>query len=89
MSRSDHAVDVTIRNYRLAVDILGGRELSWQLAEDATVEDLLAGLGEQYDLDPDELLVMVNGRNIKQLDGTRTPLSDGDEVALSIGSVNE
>lgn len=80
---------VTIRTYRLARDQLGDKELTWTIGDGTTVRGLLADIGETHGVDPDDFLVMRNGRNIKQLDGLETPLQDGDEVTLSIGSMPE
>lgn len=85
----DSQASINVRTYRLARDRLGAKELSWSIDEGATVGELLAEIGETYDLDPDAFLVMKNRRNIKQLDGLDTPLSDGDAVTLSIGSLSE
>lgn len=80
---------ITIRTYRLARDILGAKELQWQIANDWTVADLLQSIEVEHGTDPDAFLVMVNGRNIKLLDSLDTPLSDGDAVTLAIGSIDE
>lgn len=84
---TDHAV--TIRTYRLARDILGAKELQWSIGDDWTVADLLADIEREHGTDPDAFLVMVNGRNIKLLDSLDTSLSDGDDVTLAIGSIDE
>lgn len=90
MSETDTTTDgLRIRTYRLARDRLGARELTRSLPEDPSVGGLLDELADEYDVDPDDFLVMVNGRNVKQLDGTATPLQDGDDLTLSIGSMSE
>jgi len=69
-----------------------GKELDVELDGKATVMDLLTGLcaphGSQ-DLVFDEsgmikkyVNILVNGRHIHSLSGTRTELVDGDEVAI-------
>lgn len=59
------------------------RHLTVPLAGGACVASLLAWCREEARIDlPDYLVVFVNGREAKQLQGEQTPLSDGDEVTI-------
>ena len=86
-NQTDNAVQ--IRTYRLARDLFGAKAVQWEIEEGDTVADLLEAIGSEHDVDPDDFLVMVNRRNIKQLDGTSTVLDAGDDVTISIGAINE
>ncbi|MHC1575488.1 MAG: ubiquitin-like small modifier protein 1 [Candidatus Methanogasteraceae archaeon] len=69
-----------------------GKELGVEPDGKTTMMDLLAGLcatHDAYDLIFDEsggikkyVNILVNGRTIQSLSGTRTELADGDEVAI-------
>jgi molybdopterin synthase sulfur carrier subunit len=69
-----------------------GKELCVELDGKATVMDLLTGLcapHNAHDMIFDEsgmikkyVNILVNGRHIQSLSGTRTELCDGDEVAI-------
>ncbi len=69
-----------------------GKELGVELDGKATVMDLLTRLcapHDAHDLIFDEsggikkyVNILVNGRHIQSLSGTRTELVDGDEVAI-------
>ena len=69
-----------------------GKELGVELDGKATVMDLLTGLCAphgSHDMIFDEsgmikkyVNILVNGRHIQSLSGTRTELCDGDEVAI-------
>ena len=50
----------------------------------ANVDSLLNNLAEEYELDPTECIVLVNGRHASLIDGGNTPLADGDEVAIAV-----
>lgn len=90
MSQEDRRrSEIRIKTYRLARDRFGAKELTRTLPEGATVGSLLAELAGEYDIEPDDFLVMKNGRNVKQLRGRDTRLADGDDVTLSIGSLSE
>ncbi len=55
------------------------------LPEGATVRDLLARWREEAcAVPPDNLLIIVNGQNARDMQGNLTPLSDGDEVTLML-----
>ena len=75
--------------------LLGHGQFEVAVADEATIDDLFRRLGELGDerLAPyvavpereDALLslrVLVNGRDISELDGRRTVLSEGDEVLV-------
>lgn len=90
MSQEDQPqAQIRIKTYRLARDRFGAKELTRMLPEGATVGYLLTELAGEYDIEPDDFLVMKNGRNVKQLEGRETGLADGDDVTLSIGSLSE
>lgn len=69
-----------------------GKELDVELNGKATIEDLLATLCVRYDLHDaifDEsgsirkyVNILKNGRHIQSLNGIRTELEDGDEIAI-------
>ena len=73
-------------------DLLGG-EKEIDLPDGSTVLDLLNSLasksgdlnGQIFDVSGkvrEDVNVMVNGRHFESLEGSKTPLSAGDEVAL-------
>ena len=86
---------VTVRTMALVKTLLGRGEVGVTLPDGATIDVLFRRLGELGDerLAPyvavpereDALLplrVVVNGRDIAQLDGRRTVLFDGDDVLV-------
>lgn len=88
---------VKVRSIALIRSLLGAGELEVDLAEGATVEDLIARLVEiggptlAPHLDPPKqesahapLRIMVNGRDITVLGGRRTVLAEGDDVLVFI-----
>lgn len=80
---------VTIRTYSRARLIVGRKELEWSLPPEQTIGALIDGLEDRYGVDPAETVVMVNGRNIKQLDGMATTLDNGDLVTVTIDPVRD
>ena len=76
--------EVTVRTYRRARHIIGEKELTRKIEPNADVRGLLDDLSASYDLNPEECIVMVNGRNINQLDGRLTSLSNGDLVVIAV-----
>lgn len=59
------------------------RERTVALPKGATVRDLLTRWREEEDSAlPDSLLIILNGRNVRHLQGDVTRLSHGDEVTL-------
>ena len=74
------------------IDITG--EKTTQIEGSENISQLINALCEKYDntfrdvlLDEDGnirdyLKVMVNGEDIRDLDGTETPLQDGDEIVM-------
>lgn len=86
---------VTVRTMALVKTLLGRGEVELSLPDGATIDILFRFLGQIGDerLAPyvavpereDALLplrVVVNGRDIADLDGRRTVLSDGDDVLV-------
>lgn len=89
MSEPNTAGAVSIRSYRLVRDYLGDKDVQWEIPDDGTVGSLIEDIADEHGADPDEFVAIVNGSNIKQLEGLRTQLHDGDELTLSLGSVPE
>ena len=81
--------EISIRSYRLVRDYLGKKQIKQNIPGNGTVGELVADIAEEHDADPDDFVVIVNGKNIKQLDGLETSLQHGDELTLSLGSVPE
>jgi molybdopterin converting factor small subunit len=70
-----------------------GRTSTVELPAGARLADLLLYLANRvgrtrpgylgpYPLDGDDLLILLNGRNLRTLDGLETPLRDDDTVVL-------
>jgi len=86
-------LNVRVKFYGMAYDEVGTRELSLELADGSTVDDLLSIIVDKY---PDltnlvydkkgvfreYLEVAVNKNDIIGLDGLKTGLSDGDTVLI-------
>ena len=82
---------VKIRPFAGFRNILG-KEIDADLAEGAIVDDLLQFLSSEHEglrarlFDErglkDDVNILVNGKNIASLKGTRTELRDGDEAVL-------
>jgi len=90
-------VKVKVRSIALIRSLLGAGELEVDLADGATIEDLVARLVEiggpalaPHLAPPKEesahapLRIMVNGRDITVLGGRRTVLAEGDDVLVFI-----
>ncbi len=88
---------IVVRSIALIKTLLGQGEMELELADGATIDDVLAELTEiggeklaPYVRVPKEesahapLRVMVNGRDIAALAGRKTTLADGDEVLIFI-----
>jgi len=86
------AMKVNVRVFGNLATVLGHKQIT-ELDQDATVLTLTnsmaqrAGLKRQgylgnYKVGGDDLAVLVNGRNIRLLNGVETPLHDGDEVII-------
>ena len=80
---------VELRTYRLARSVVGDKHLVREVDPGATVGTVLDELGTEFDLNASKAIVILNGRNIKQLDGRDTPVGDGDSISISIGSMPE
>ena len=83
------SVHVELRTYRLARSVVGEKRQEREIDPGATVETVLDDLRDEYGLDPSKAIVILNGTNIKQLDGLSTPVGDGDSISISIGSMPE
>jgi molybdopterin synthase sulfur carrier subunit len=86
---------ITVHSTYQLKEVLGGRRVSIDLPEDATVRGLLARMLEMWGdklsphiFDPGNNLLfpyirlMVNGQAMAFLNGMETVLKDGDEVLL-------
>jgi molybdopterin synthase sulfur carrier subunit len=84
---------VKVKFFALLREAAGIKELEEELEEGATVRGLLKRLGDKLPKRFRELIfegqdvsknviILVNRRGIKELDGLETKLRDGDEVAL-------
>lgn len=82
-------MDVTVRTYGEVREAVGEREVTLDLAAGSTVADLLSALAESTrGFDPEnvgraDVVVSVDGTNVKQLDGRETGLSAGTVVSVS------
>ena len=83
---------IKVRVFGDLVPILGRRH-NLEIDEDATVGYLVGIIAENaglkrhgylgnYRVSGGDLAILVNGRNIDLLEGTRTMLNDGDEVVI-------
>jgi molybdopterin converting factor small subunit len=88
----DAAVRINLRAYGDLMAPLG-RASTVELPAGARVTDLIPYLVDRvgrtrpgylgrYYLDGDDLLILLNGRNLRTLDGLETPLRDDDTVVL-------
>ncbi|MCC6042775.1 MAG: MoaD/ThiS family protein [Candidatus Verstraetearchaeota archaeon] len=84
---------VKVKFFALLREAAGTKELEEELEEGATVRGLLERLGDKLPKRFRELvfegrevsrnvIILVNRRGIRELDGLETKLKDGDEVAL-------
>jgi molybdopterin synthase sulfur carrier subunit len=87
-------MNVELRCFGPVRDAVGARTTERDLPEGATVGDLLSELAaESADLEGqllnesgevgDSINVTVEGRNVRQLDGAATTLTDGDVVRIA------
>ena len=87
-------MNVELRCFGPVREAIGTKVADRELAEGATVADLLAELVEEApDLEDtlfdesgevsDSINVTVEGRNVRQLDGAATTLTDGDVVRIA------
>jgi molybdopterin synthase sulfur carrier subunit len=86
-------MNVELRCFGPVREAVGAKVAERELAEGATVGDLLAELVEEAPelegtlLDAGEVAesinVTVEGRNVRQLDGVATTLADGDVVRIA------
>ncbi|MBS1253590.1 MAG: Molybdopterin synthase sulfur carrier subunit [Anaerolineales bacterium] len=72
-------MDIKVRLFAMYREAAGASELSWELAEDATLEDLWRGLREAYPELPEVKPAVAVNMEIAALE---TPLHAGDEVAF-------
>jgi molybdopterin synthase sulfur carrier subunit len=84
---------VKVKFFALLREAAGTKELEEELEENATVRSLLERLGSKLPKRFRELvfegqdvsknvIILVNRRGIRELEGLETKLKDGDEVAL-------
>jgi molybdopterin synthase sulfur carrier subunit len=85
---------IKVRFFTLLHLLLNRREMELVSVPGEQVDGLLARLQEQIEIpflhkltaENGELkvgtIIMVNGKHVLHLDGLKTPLNDGDEVAL-------
>ena len=82
---------VKVRAFGDLVAVIG-KEITAELKENATIEDLISKLAEKsgttkkgyigpYDLAKQDLAVLINGRNINTLKG-KVSLKNGDVVVI-------
>lgn len=68
--------------------IIGEKEVSLELQENSTIEDLLNFLVVKYGnklldvLQRPEVRILLNGQSIEFFEGNKTRLNDGDRVAI-------
>ena len=84
-------MNVQLRLFATFREAVGERSVDREFPDGATVGDVLHALDEEYsafevfddegDL-RDYLSILVNGRDITHLNGTETPLEDGDKLSL-------
>jgi len=83
---------ITVRVFGDIASIIGRRH-TVDLEEGASVGSLANRIGEktgqrrqgylgEFKVGGKDLMVLVNGKSIDLLDGTATPLKDGDEVVI-------
>lgn len=82
---------VTVRVFGDISAIIGRRH-EVELAEGATITTIAAKIGEktgqhqgylgEFRVGGKDLAILVNGKNIDMMDGTKTKLRDGDEVVV-------
>lgn len=82
-------MNIQVRAYGHARTAIGQKELSWSTSDATTVGDVLTELAEEFGFDEDEPVVMIDGRNIKQLDGLGTPIEDQATLSLSLDTIGE
>lgn len=87
-------MDITIKIASSLANTLGIKEkLGWALDHGATVETLLGQVSKTYpgfskeglDRFPyvfEQVMIFINGNNIKHLDGSVTPLKEGDVIYM-------
>ncbi|WP_266081935.1 MoaD/ThiS family protein [Haladaptatus caseinilyticus] len=76
-------MQIEVRTYGTARFVLGDKQLTICIDDGATIEDVLADLTEDSDIDPNDLVVMKNGIHAQQLSSEATPLEDGDQLVLA------
>jgi len=62
-------------------DIVGSRELRWEIQRGSTIADLLSELEARYPRIKDYRSVMLTAINEDYVDRT-APISEGDEIAI-------
>lgn len=84
-------MELELRFFATFRSVVGGKTIEREYQEGSTVGDVLRALeGEFEELDlleadgeiPGQVAVLRNGRDVVHLDGTATPLEDGDALSL-------
>jgi molybdopterin synthase sulfur carrier subunit len=88
------AVKVTVRFFTTLREITGGKEEQVEFPKPVSVSAVLTKLSKKHGKDFDDyifdelgdvrghLQVLVNGRSVTTMNGLRTKLKDGDQVAI-------
>jgi len=88
------SVKVTVRFFTTLREITGKKEEQIEFSRSATVESLLKQLSKKYGKEFDDyvydelgsvhgyLHLLINGKSITALQGMRTKLKEGDQVAI-------
>ncbi|MFB6305007.1 MAG: ubiquitin-like small modifier protein 1 [Haloferacaceae archaeon] len=83
-------MEVELKFFATFREAVGSKFVTREVDDGATVGDLLAALEAEYeglelledgDLRP-QINVLKNGREVLHMEGTATPLADGDTVAV-------
>lgn len=80
---------VELRFFATFREAVGQKVLEREVAEGATVGDVLDDLVDEYGIDVyedgeirNQVSVMKNGKDVYHLDGRDTPLADGDTLSV-------
>lgn len=88
---NDATITVTVKLFGGLRELVGEPSISISLPPEATVADLLAKLSHDFPelyeklqpgLTKGYLNALVDGRNVRSLDGFNTPLSSGSTIAF-------
>ncbi len=83
-------MEIEVQTYGEIREAVGAKRLARNCSEGTTVGELVASLFSEFEsleaateFDRGSLLILKNGRNVSLLEGSETPLEDGDRVSLS------